>query len=271
MARKKSEIVVIDGIESKECTKCGEVKALSDYYKDTKGLGGRVAKCKTCEKNNKKDYYHKNKEKIAVRMAKYRQENKDNMAKYRQENRDRLAEQNAKYKQENKEKIAVQMAKYRQENKDKIAKRDREYRQENPEVTRTSKQRRLARKRLLPDTLSTFQTAQLLQKGCALTGDHNDMHLDHFIPLSWGHGGTIVENMIPLRGDLNTSKNDSNPFEWIKREDIREIVNMAKWNETIAYLANLNGMSAQEFEEYVYWCEENKRDLTIDEEKTTTA
>ncbi|MED1350592.1 hypothetical protein P4U51_30005, partial [Bacillus paranthracis] len=88
------------------------------------------------------------------------------------------------------------------------------------------------------------------------------IHLDHFIPLAWGHGGTIIENMIPLRGDLNISKNDRNPFEWIKREDIREIVDMAKWHETIEYLAKLNGMTTKEYEEYVYWCEENKRDLT---------
>ncbi|MED3182042.1 hypothetical protein P4305_18730 [Bacillus thuringiensis] len=114
----------------------------------------------------------------------------------------------------------------------------------------------------MPKTLKPNDVSTLLNCGCALTGDMDDIHLDHFIPLSWGHGGTVIENMIPLNGTLNLSKSDRNPFEWIKREDIREIVDMAKWYETIEYLAKLNGMTAKEYEEYVYWCEENKRDLT---------
>lgn len=95
--------------------------------------------------------------------------------------------------------------------------------------------------------------------GCALTGDIDNIELDHFIPISWGHGGTYKGNMIPLRKDLNCSKDNQNPFEWVKNPSIRKKININKWNSTIQYLANLHGLSIEEYERYVYWCSDNRR------------
>ncbi|PFQ72453.1 hypothetical protein COK15_28360 [Bacillus cereus] len=281
MARKKIEIVTIEVngefVEAKECTKCGEVKALSEYHSDKRGLAGKRSPCKLCESVRKGDYYQENKEKIVEQARKYRQENKEKIVKYRQENKERISEQKTRYYQENKERIVEQKTRYYQENKERIMERKtryyqenkeriseqkKRYRQENKHVSVVANQRRRARKRQLPDTLTVEQSKELLQRGCALTGSQDDIHRDHFIPLSWGYGGTVIENMIPLRGDLNISKKDANPFEWIKRKDIREQIDIDRWNATVKYLAELNGMTAQEYEEYVYWCEENKRDLT---------
>lgn len=248
MARKKIEIVTIGGIESKECTRCGEVKALSDYYNRKRGLGGKDSICKKCEADRKCSYSRDNRE----QLNKYRR-------KYELDNKERISERNKEYREKNKERIMESNKRYREENKDRIA----AYRKGNKDIYKASNQRRRAKKKLLNCTITSAQTAELISKGCALTGDASDIHLDHFIPLAWGHGGTIIENMIPLRGDLNASKNASNPFEWIKREDIRQQIDMDRWHTTVRYLADLNRMTPKEFEEYVYWCEENKRDLTM--------
>ncbi|QWI73284.1 hypothetical protein ER45_030495 (plasmid) [Bacillus mycoides] len=270
MARKKITIVTIEVagemVEAKECTKCGEVKALNDYYREKNGIGHRRSSCKECSLKRDAEYYQSNKERIAERDAEYYQKNKEKVSerksKYYQSNKEKMSKQKAEHYQQNKEKISKQKLEYYHNNKESIAKRMVEYRKNNKEVFQALGQRRRARKALLPDTLTAGQTAQLLQKGCALTGETNEVHLDHFIPIAWGYGGTTFENMIPLNSFLNISKSDRNPFEWIKRKSIQEQVDMNRWDETIEYLADLNGMNPQEFEEYVYWCEENKRDLT---------
>lgn len=221
MARKKIEIVVVNGIESKECRECLNVKELTDYYIQKKGIGGRTSTCKECVLRNRAEYRNENREVVNERNRLYRVDNKISISEYK-----------------------------------------KEYRTVNKSGERASEQRRRARKILLPDTLTAKQHQHLVSQGCAFTGCSGDIHLDHFIPLAWGYGGSVIENMIPLKGSLNLSKQDANPFEWIKRKYIQEQIDMDRWNATVDYLAELNGMTAQEYEEYVYWCEENKRDLT---------
>ena len=53
-------------MESKKCTKCGELKLLEDYFKSKKYKDGHRSQCKVCEskanlarqsKYNRTDYY----------------------------------------------------------------------------------------------------------------------------------------------------------------------------------------------------------------------
>ena len=45
---------------SKKCFKCGEVKQLSEFYKHKQMAGGRVNKCKVCNKNDVRIHRLKN-------------------------------------------------------------------------------------------------------------------------------------------------------------------------------------------------------------------
>ncbi|MEK5165822.1 hypothetical protein NYE69_26230 [Paenibacillus sp. FSL R5-0527] len=101
--------------------------------------------------------------------------------------------------------------------------------------------------------------------GCALTGVTDDIQFDHFIPLTWGHGGTYKGNMIPLCKTLNFSKKDFNPFEWIKTQN----VDPKKWVKVIKYLADLNGLSFNEYRSFVYWCDSNRRVTSSDFSKSS--
>jgi hypothetical protein len=96
---------------------------------------------------------------------------------------------------------------------------------------------------------------------CPLTeksSRENDIGIDHFIPISVGHGGTIKENLIPLERGVNISKGSKNPFEWI---NTRPDLSIENFNEIVSYLAELNKLTIGEYRQFVYWCYDNPRGL----------
>jgi hypothetical protein len=128
---------------------------------------------------------------------------------------------------------------------------------------------RLEIKRSLPCDCGPEQTERILlafDHACALTHSAEHVTMDHFIPIEWGHGGTYPGNVYPLDQQLNKNKSNKNPFKWIKavRRDraMRKGQHVdAAWNQLVTYLATENGLSVNEFKEFVYWCEQNKRTL----------
>jgi len=105
---------------SKRCTKCGEVKDLSAFNKQKRGLYGFRSSCKSCElqyyKDNKeridiysKHYTKNNREKINTRRRQYRKDNYEKIIiidrLYCLNNKERMSTRNQQYKKDNKEKI----------------------------------------------------------------------------------------------------------------------------------------------------------------------
>lgn len=60
-------------MESKKCTKCFNIKPLSEFYKDTQKSDGHRPDCKDCGKS----YHLKNRDSILVKMKERRELNKD--------------------------------------------------------------------------------------------------------------------------------------------------------------------------------------------------
>lgn len=149
-------------------------------------------------------------------------------------------------------------------NRERYLEVSREYKRNNPEVRKAKKHREKALQRNLPHqwTKSDIDSVKNYFSGvCSLTGSR-DIHFDHFIPLATGHGGSYTGNMITLDGRLNESKQASNPFEWIKT---RIDVDKVKFNKVVDYLAEINGLTVEDFRSFVYWCFDNTR--TPDEVK----
>ena len=220
-------------IVSKECRGCGEVKAIGDFNKYKGSLGGREERCRACRAAYKRDW----------------RKSKRDCQDYRVRNAERARKS---YEARREEKIEYV----------------RKWREDNPTKEAIIAGRRRARKRRLPDSITEEEWKDSLMYfngGCALTGDRYDIHQDHVIPLSTGHGGTIFENIIPLRGDLNTSKNRSNIFDWFTKNKEHFNLDKRRFDELIEYLADINDMTTKEYEEYVRWCHDNPR--TIDEIK----
>lgn len=67
----------------KKCKKCGEVKELIEFYKNSKMKDGYVNNCIKCEKEKRKKYRNDNKEKISKANKIYRENNKDSIKEYR--------------------------------------------------------------------------------------------------------------------------------------------------------------------------------------------
>lgn len=110
---------------TKTCTKCGEDKPLTEYYKDkTKKMGVSPA-CKSCksyydkcrhDKNREtllkymKDYHWKNRDKILSRKKIYREENSEKIFEYRKENSASSKEYQSEYYLRNKGKFQYKSA-----------------------------------------------------------------------------------------------------------------------------------------------------------------
>ena len=55
----------------KKCTKCGEVKALGEFYKAKAYKDGHTGDCKSCCKEYSKHYREDNKDRISGRRVEY--------------------------------------------------------------------------------------------------------------------------------------------------------------------------------------------------------
>lgn len=235
--------------QSKTCTKCGnELPATRDYFHFRKGTP--VSQCKECIREYKKKYYQENKEKVCKKVNEYRNDNEelirerkiayynknkekilDKNRKWREENKDRKAAIDRKYYLENREHILQYSRNYREENKEEIAKskyewylRNKEHVikmisdwcKENPEKANAMRQRRKARLRALPATLTNKQWKQIKKyfaHKCAYCGEDKPLEQDHFVALSKG-GEYTHNNIIPACRNCNAIKSNKDFFEW---------------------------------------------------------
>ena len=122
-------------METKRCSRCGEVKGVDEFYKRKAGFR---SSCKSCMKKSQNKYSSKNKDKA----KEYWLDNKDKIKQYRLENKDNILEYAKKYRLENKDKakeyylqnrdsIVIKRKQYRLENKDKKSSYNKRYFAEN--------------------------------------------------------------------------------------------------------------------------------------------
>lgn len=297
--------IIIDDIEifAKVCSGCNILKPLTDYYDQKKGLGGKMSRCKKCNKkyaeenkdriknyhaeryiNNKDEhdkkslkYYYENKDDFIQQQKQYKENNKEKIKSYRKENSERINEQNRgyyyknieesrerskKYRSKNKTKERERKAKYYDDNKDEAKRRQRKYFINNKEKFYVKNNKRKAKRKLMPNDLTNEEyqaTLDVFSRKCALSGDVGNIHMDHAIPLSVGHGGTVVWNVYPLSETLNLSKHNHNIFEWFDENKVRFNLDSIAFNNLILFLSNRCNLTKEEYKEFVYWCYDNKR------------
>ncbi len=121
----------------KRCNSCGEwlVASNVNFYKNKGCKYGLINDCKKCRKEQDKQRYKVNKDKILEQKKQYYGNNKDKIVKlrkqYREENEDKIAEQKKQYYEANKDEILEHNRQYRENNKDKIIKQQKQYRENN--------------------------------------------------------------------------------------------------------------------------------------------
>tara|TARA_R110002050_G_scaffold135261_1_gene257907 strand:- start:63 stop:974 length:912 start_codon:yes stop_codon:yes gene_type:complete len=136
----------------KECSKCKEVKELSDFGKAKANKDGLTGQCKVCVAAQKKIYqqehkevlaaynkihYQKHKEEISAYKKIYQQKHKEEIAayqkEYREERKEEISAYNKIHYQKHKEERDAQMKIYQQEHKEEIAAQKKIYYEENKE------------------------------------------------------------------------------------------------------------------------------------------
>jgi len=115
----------------KICTKCKELKDLSEFYKRKNSIDGYRSACKECTLSTCSDYTKNNKKQVAKTKKEYHQNNRKKIleyqAKYRLENKDKCNAAVMNHYYNNKEKINKYRQQYLKANKDMISTKNKEY------------------------------------------------------------------------------------------------------------------------------------------------
>lgn len=197
---------------SKKCTKCGEIKPLSEFHKRAASNDGLSPKCKECAKTATSEWYAKNSDRadVKARNGKYRAANKgkakEYIAKWMLNNRDRKRRTDAEWAKNNPERRRANNSRWEGRNQEKLRVKVQNYR---------------ARKRANGGRLSQGLADKLivLQRGkCACgcaqpLGD--DYHMDHRMPTALG-GPNTDDNIQLLRAECNRKKGAKNPVEFMQ-------------------------------------------------------
>ena len=152
------------------------------------------------------------------------------------------------------------IATYRKENPEIIKRIDAKKKRKYRERYTMNEAVRKARKNKLLDTLVDEERKEMLDKfknKCVICRKDYE-HLDHFIPIHVGHGGTTKGNIVPMCSKCNLTKQAKNPFEWAVSLGEEHKNN---FDNVIEYLSEINGLSMEEYREFVFWCFENPRDV----------
>ena len=214
-------------MSEKECTKCGEVKALADYHKDKNSKDGHMFHCKLCRKKmaqglllkKEKKYcniklqkqectkcgdvksfsdYDKNGTRLASHCKtcrkKDREANKERTAaaqkEYREKNANKIREKDKIRYQENKEEWAITQKKYRKNNKDKIREQDKLYmrrRRAEDATFRYSMNIRSRVSKLLSGVIRSKATEELL--GCTYAEGRRHLEKQFSEGMTWDSYG----------------------------------------------------------------------------------
>jgi len=215
---------------TKICSKCKRELTIDNFAKGN-GKDGFSYWCKICTRQSNQEYnrqyrqdnkvtiaeYGKqykrdNKEVVAEQMKQWHFDNKVAVAKrnkqWRQDNKEIIAEKTKQYQQDIKEHLTKYRKQYRQEHLEICVKYGKQYRQDNKEEFRMHKQRRRARERLLPHTLTVLQWESIKEhfnNKCVYCGQTEKLTIEHFVPVS-KFGELTINNIIPVCSSCNSSK-----------------------------------------------------------------
>lgn len=214
----------------------------------------------------KKRYYENNKEAILKQHKPWREANKESTAKYMKQwcenNKELIAEKKKQYREDNKETIFEYMKQYYKTNKmawreyskkrainnpESLAAARRKYKKNNPDRAIMDRQKRRARERHLPNTLTDKQwetCKAAFNNKCAYCGETKKLTIEHFIPLV-KFGELTINNVVPACPRCNASKGAKDFKAWYpttnyySKQRERKILKYLNYDNGIQQLALL--------------------------------
>ena len=215
-------------METKKCSKCGEVKGVEQYNKNGKRKDGRQVYRTMC-KNCSKGYYQSNTARRIDYGRAYYQKNKEHVKEYNKEqyqkNKERVKEHNKEHYQMNKEHIKETSKAHYQKNKEHKKEYDKKYRRTpaGKSVEKAGNSKRRALETGAPYSTSIYKqyllTKSLLNSKCAYCGARlcgND-NLEHVVPLHTG-GTHTPDNIVCSCKSCNSSKHTKPMEQWYREQ-----------------------------------------------------
>ena len=191
-------------METKQCTKCSEVKAVCCFSKNKNAKDGMQHSCKECVKSYNSSYYSKNSEAGKSRARAYDKANEGAVsarrAKYREDNASKIRSNEKVRRLNTVEERSAYQSTYRKQNAGKL--------------NALSKKRKLAKLQRTPQWADMTAVAEFYVEAKRLeelTGIQ--FHVDHIVPLQGEmvSGLHVPANLQLLTAHENLSK--SNRFE----------------------------------------------------------
>jgi len=209
------EMVILE----KQCAKCGEIKAVGEFYRHKRNKDGLQIWCKCCNIAYRKAYYQANPDKVKAGKKAYYQANPEKYKTYMKA-----------WYQANMDKVKAGNKAYYQANPDKA----KAWQQANPEKCSmtTAKRRAIKQNQLHPDhnpiiEQQLFAMAKRLENCLKIK-----FHVDHIWPISQG-GPHHHANLQVIPQTLNLQKHINLTFEHPLLRDWTDIpLNLLQWIKT---------------------------------------
>lgn len=201
-------------INNKKCSKCGETKPISAFYKDKNNVTGYTAGCIECDEKKRKEILEKDPDFYKKRWQKqmsdpdFRIKNKISSREYYYKNREKARQATKKWIENNKEKFAQSVKDwYKTENGKRLNKQKRANRR---------KAGRISVKVVREIEFGNIKKyGQLTCEYCHKSIDNYNYHLDHKIPVIRG-GKTIKANLYISCPTCNLHKFTKTNTEFLK-------------------------------------------------------
>lgn len=230
----------------KKCAKCGIYKHSSEFHKSRKENDGLKSRCKSCIRDDNKEYrekypeirketcrkYHKNnasalnqksrswyannKEKAKKTRREWREANsermKEKVSEYQLRNKDHLSAMAKIWQSKNKDKLLEKAKRYRERNKEKVLANGRAWRQKNRHKVNAKKSARIAnQKKAKPKWADQNKIVEIYKYAKQMTENSGEQwHVDHIVPVNSKVvcGLHCEDNLRAILGKKNQSKSN---------------------------------------------------------------
>jgi hypothetical protein len=137
-------------MKTKKCSKCGEVKPVSEFHKNKREKDGYCVWCKECVSKYQKAYRENNAEKIKKWQKEYYEKNaeklKENSVNWNKNNIDKHKARSKRWTKNNPKRRKELTKKYRENHRKELREKNKKYRKDNPEKSRESQRKYLNNK-----------------------------------------------------------------------------------------------------------------------------
>lgn len=188
----------------KKCSKCNELKELTEFNKAKTGRDGHRSDCKVCFSSYKKAYDLKNKERRKEYLLKNTEELKRKRRLYYLKNKEEKKLKQREYNKHNKDIISLKNRNKYKDNKDKFRLKTKEYRKNNPEKIRAlNNKHRAKKKQAIPQWYNSKEVLYIYT-----LAQEKGLEVDHLVPLNSKHvcGLHVQDNLRCVSKELNRYK-----------------------------------------------------------------